>query len=421
MLSQKVSGTTAGLWLLIPEYVRLGTWDILKAWTKKTDSDLDPRIGMQLVNESALCIHRVRKKNSLGHQGFQLANGMSRLVTDEQVHLLLNSHTMEQAQQMLVNLGIQRQLSGHYPGGSIAIDPHRMISTSKRTMAKKKKAPSLPSQKMIQTFFCVDPQSGQPIMCTMSSSGMPTTRATKELLILTESIVKGNPLLLADKEHFTQELLCYVKESSDFDLLTPALNTKKLKNILQQLEYNPLWAGFAMAESTYTFNNTKKQFRLLAQRTGERVEDYCYNGFVTTSEKDGQALICEQYDERWSVEEFYNFENKMGLDRASTHNLNIRYGKLALSMMAQAACFQLRKNLKNDYKNWNAQHLAREVLAFAEGDIKVKDDTIIVTFYGGANHIIKDRYENLPQKLTNEGINPRIPWLYDFKIDFQFK
>jgi len=423
MLTQKISGTSAGLWLLVPEYLRLGTWDILKAWTGKTasDSDLDPRVAMQLVNESALCIPRVRKKNSLNHQGFQLSNGMGRLVTDEQVHLLLNSHSMEDAQQMLVNLGIQRQLSGHYPGGLIAIDPHRIVSASKRIMVKKKKVPSLPSQKMIQTFFCVDAQSGQPIMFTMSSSGMPTTMATKQLLNLTGRIVRDKSLLVADKEHFTQELLSYAKESSRFDLLTPVLNTGKLKKLLQHLEYTRLWAGFAMTESEYTFNNCKKPFRLLAQRTGERQEDYCYHAFITTSEKSAQTLITEQYDERWTVEKFFNFENKMGLDRAATHNLNIRYGRLAMSMLAQAACFQLRKNLKNDYLKWDAEHLAREVLAYAEGDVKVKDDTIVVTFYGSTNHIIKEKYENLPDILMKERIDPKIPWLYDFKLDFRFK
>ncbi len=112
MLVQKISGTSVGAWLLVPEYLRLGTWDILKGWAEKADYDLEPRIAMQLVNESALCINRIRKKNALGHQGFQLVNGLGRLVTDEQVHLLLNNHTIEQAQQMLVNLGIQRQLAG---------------------------------------------------------------------------------------------------------------------------------------------------------------------------------------------------------------------------------------------------------------------------------------------------------------------
>ncbi len=279
----------------------------------------------------------------------------------------------------------------------------------------------MPSQKMIQTFFCVDAQSGQPLMFTMSSSGQPTIRATKELLNLTSRIARGKSLLLADKEHFSQELLAYANESPNFDLLTPVLKTGKLKKLLQHLEYTCLWAGFAMTESEYTFNNCKKPFRLLAQRTGERQEDYCYNAFITTSEKSAQTLICEQYDERWTVEKFFNFENKMGLDRAATHNLNIRYGRMAMSMLAQAACFQLRKNLKDEYITWNAEHLAREVLAFSEGDVRVKDDTIIVRFYGNSNHIIKQKYKNLPDKLIKEGIDPKIPWLYDFKLDFQFQ
>lgn len=190
---------------------------------------------------------------------------------------------------------------------------------------------------------------------------------------------------------------------------------------MQHLEYTRLWAGFALAESVYTFNNYKKPFRLLAQRTGEQEEDYCYHAFVTTSEKSAKTLITEQYDERWTMEKFFNFENKMGLDRAATHNLNIRYGRLAMSMLAQAACLQLRKNLNNDYVKWDAQHLAREVLAYAEGDIEVKEHTIVVTFYGSASHIIKEKYENLPDMLIKEGIDPKIPWLYDFKLDFRFK
>jgi hypothetical protein len=77
----------------------------------------------------------------------------------------------------------------------------------------------------------------------------------------------------------------------------------------------------------------------------------------------------------------------MGLNRASTLNLNIRYGKLALDMMGQAATYGLRSKLKGPYQTWNAEHLGREVLAWADGDIRVKYDTIVVTFYGTPDHL----------------------------------
>jgi hypothetical protein len=54
-------------------------------------------------------------------------------------------------------------------------------------------------------------------------------------------------------------------------------------------------------------------------------------------------------------------------------------------------------------------------------NIQVKDDTIIVTFYGPSQYIKKEEYMDLPNKLISQGINPKIPWLYDFKLDFRFK
>lgn len=421
MLAQKVSGTAVGIWLLIPELLRLGAWDILKAWTGGNDLELEPRVALQLVNESAICINRVRKKNSLGHQGFQLANGMGRLVTDEQVHLLLNAHSIEQSREMMLNLGIQRKLSGHYNQEVIAIDPHRILSTSQRIMAKKRKNPDAPSQKMLQTFFSLCTQTGQPIMATMSSTGLPTSKATCELLDATHQILKSKALVVADKEHFTKEIINHANKHHDFDILIPALNIPRIKKIYPSLSYKRKWAGFAIAETRYNFENDQEEYRLIVQRIGEKQNEYEYKSFLTTSKKEARTLICENYDKRWSVEEFFRFENELGISRASTFNLNIRYGKLALALMAQAATYQLRKKMNEDYQKWDAKHLANEILAWSDGDIRAKGDTIIVTFYGAPKHINPSDYVNLPTKLSGEGVNPRIPWLFDYKLDFRFK
>lgn len=407
------------MWLLIPGLLKLGAWDILKGYTGKQDMDIEPRIALQLVNESALCVNRVRRKNSLNHQGFQLLNGMGRLVSDEQVHLLLNDHTMEDTHEMMLNLGIQRKLSGHYQGDLIAIDPHRIISHSKRVMATKKKNPDVPSQKMLQTFFSVSAETGQPIMATMSSTGMPTTKASLGLIDTTDQIIKAPSLLIADKEHFTNDLFENVSNNRNFDLLTPALNSKRIKNILNTLKYTTLRAGFAIAETDFYFDSQNTKYRLIAERFGEK--DYHYGGFLTTSSVDVQSLLCENYDKRWSVEEFFRFENDMGLNRASTMNLNIRYANLSMAMLAQAATYELRKNMNCEYRKWDARHLANEVLAWNDGDIKVRNDTIIVTFYGSSDYIKKEEYVNLPAKLAHNGIDPHIPWLYNYKLDFRFK
>jgi len=59
-LSKKISGTLVGLWFLVAEHLRLGSWDLIKGYTACGDADIEPRIAMQIVNEAALCKNRIR-------------------------------------------------------------------------------------------------------------------------------------------------------------------------------------------------------------------------------------------------------------------------------------------------------------------------------------------------------------------------
>ena len=55
MLADKISGTLVGLWLLLPEHLRLGTWDLLTAWAgSSAPNAIQPRLALQMVHESAL-------------------------------------------------------------------------------------------------------------------------------------------------------------------------------------------------------------------------------------------------------------------------------------------------------------------------------------------------------------------------------
>ncbi len=57
-----------------------------------------------------------------------------------------------------------------------------------------------------------------------------------------------------------------------------------------------------------------------------------------------------------------------------------------------------------------------------EGDVRVKGDTIVVTYYNAPNcNLLRNHFESLPEKLLAEGVNPTIPWLYGFKLGFRFK
>ncbi len=158
------------------------------------------------------------------------------------------------------------------------------------------------------------------------------------------------------------------------------------------------------------------------QRKGERADDYDFKAFLCTGDRDEVQDLSIHFPQRWHIEEFFNKDQALGWDQAGTMNLNIQYGKMTMALFAQAASFMMRARIGLPEAQWDAQHLAHDFFRALEGDIRVKRDTIIVTYYNVSNaDRMRTHYENLPERLTAEGIQPTIPWLYDYKLDFRFK
>lgn len=424
MLAEKISGTHVGLWFLVPEHLRLGSWDLLKAWTGHHDNHaIAPHLALQMVHESALCANGVRDQRTLRHKGFETLNGLSFVATDRSIHRLLNSHTMAEAESLQRALGQLRRCQGHYKGAYILIDPHRIYTWSKRDMLPKKaNRKQVASRKVVQTFFATDGDTGQPFSFGMGSSAVSINQATLPLLRSLEAIVLNSAVCVFDAEHYTVDILNWFIKNNQFQCLIPAPRRKLLLRHCSTLPFKPLWPGYAVADTIHQLKDQTESIRLIVQRTGERQQDFDYKPFATTSHLPADELMTLVFPERWNIEEFFNTESALGWNRASTLNLNIRFGRLSMALIAQAAIYQLRQKLPIGIKNWTAETMAKNFFKGIDGDIRVKHDTIVVTCYN-APHVqfLKEQYEHLPQKLEAENINPRVPWLYNFKVDFRFK
>jgi hypothetical protein len=434
LLADKVSGNLLGLWLLVPEHLRLGSWELLRAWSGEPTDDgaLDARLALHLVHEAALCRPTLRADRSLRHNGFELANGLPWLPTDTVMHNLLDAHTVQQAHQLEIGLGKLRRASRHFPGEVLALDPHRLVSYSKRDMPERRPKANAPATKQAQTFFLLDTKTCQPLCLTNASSARQLTSATKELLALAQQILPPapsgpRPLIVADVEHFTVPLLDYVRGQTGFDLLVPLRQTKSLQQHYRALPSEAFalkWAGFAIAiEPYHPRRSTLSQpcYRYI-QRSGERPEEYHFKGFACTAQRPEVPALTADFPSRWHIEEFFRFDQSLGWKRAGTLNLNIRLGQMAMALLAQAVIHQLRQRLGAPFNQWNSVHLAQDLFGGLEGDLRVQDDTIVVTYYNAPQaEAWKHHFENLPERLEKEGVDPHVPWLYNFKIDFRFK
>jgi hypothetical protein len=123
LLANKISGNLVGLWLLIPEHLRLGTWDLLCGWSGQSGGRVEPRLALQLVHEAALCTTGVRQQRVLSQRGFELANGLPFVASDVAMHCLLAEHVVAEAQRLQVALGRIRRASGDYAYASIVAEP----------------------------------------------------------------------------------------------------------------------------------------------------------------------------------------------------------------------------------------------------------------------------------------------------------
>lgn len=397
-------------------------------WSGRPPHSVEPRIALQLVNEAALCVTGIRQTRSLSQKGFEIANGLPFVVSDPAAHDLLDAHTMAESEALQTALGCIRAAGGHFQGDLLAVDPHRMRSYSVRQMRRRKGAREAPPVKTSQLFFCLDAHTAQPIAFTMASPSRAAPDATPNLLRLVGEILpKGpqKPLVLLDTEHIASRLFGDIVRNNRFDLIAPQPRCEKPYRKFAELDpdvFTQQWPGYATVTRPYRFVHDTTDLHQLVQRSGQRPEDWRFKAFVATRPDDALHQLTRDYPRRWHIEEFFNTNQALGWQRAGTLNLNIRYGHATMALLAQAALHQLRQRLPEPIQTWDARHFANALLAGLDGDLRVHDDTLIVTYYNAPHtELLKPLYQGLPHILERENVDPRIPWLWDFKLDFRFK
>lgn len=257
--------------MLIPEHLRLGTWDLLKGWSGAGDSDIAPRLALQLVHESAVCATGIRRGRSLGQKGFELANRLPFIATDTAIHQLLDKHSIADAQQLQGTLGKLQRTHGDYEGNLLIIDSHHLRSYTQRQTLKYKHKEDEKAVKTLQTYFCLDADTQQPLSFIIASASRTVTQDAPELLRLSCAMVdtkNKRPLVLADREHFCANLF-ETAHQRGMDLLVPQPLYPKEKQAIMDLptdSFTRRWAGLATAIRPFNFHQATTSMNLYQMR-----------------------------------------------------------------------------------------------------------------------------------------------------------
>jgi hypothetical protein len=291
-----------------------------------------------------------------------------------------------------------------------------------------KKAGEKPT-KVAQTFWLLDADTHQPVCFTTATSSRTVAQATPGILDIAAEIfpsVTDAALVLADTEHFTAQLMDDVAQRKGFELLVPMPSSKQARQQLASIppeQFTPRWAGYATTVQPYHMKRgNAREYYQYVQRSGERPQDYRYKAFLSTTHADEVDPLTLEFPKRWHIEEFFNANQALGWNRAGTLNLNIRYGHMTMALIAQAAIHQLRQRLHKPIADWDANHLAKDLFQGLDGDVRVTNNVILVTYYNAPNtNLLRTHYEDLPTKLQRDRIDPHIPWLCNYQLDFRFR
>jgi len=329
ILADRISGNQAGLWLLLPEHLRLGTWDLLCRWTGGTTETVEPRLALHLIHEAALCLRDLRHHRTLSQKGFEVANGLPFVPTDQAVHDLLEARTVADSERLQVALGKLRRVNQHFHGRLLILDPHRLNSFSQRQMRRRQSGARERPAKVGQSFFCLDAHTQQPLAFTLSSSAPEVSQTTPPLLALAAAVLNPAepPQVLADKEHFRAELIDAVVAQGGFDLLIAMPHQPELLRQWRALpahHFHEHWPGYAIAKLPYQLRHSRTAGFQFIQRTAVRGRTE-FQGFYSTADRDPQPELTVHYPQRWHIEEFFKTHQALGWSRAGTLNLNLTF------------------------------------------------------------------------------------------------
>ena len=94
---------------------------------------------------------------------------------------------------------------------------------------------------------------------------------------------------------------------------------------------------------------------------------------------------------------------------------------LSLRLLAFHALDNFRHDLGTGYRSKTPEMIHRELIDGVQGRVQLRGDTITVNIYGFEHQAAAASIlTNLEGKLARAGIDPRIPWLGNRRLEFAF-
>jgi hypothetical protein len=317
-------------------------------------------------------------------------------------------------------LGRRLVALGHVtPGHPVNVDAHNIKTYSRKAMKHSFITQEDRYGKAVRTFYTQDQTSKKPLIALAAYSGTTVSQVTRRLAILTRAILERDFLMVADKEWYCGQLIQDLHAQYGIAVLTPIKASPKR---LVEFDAVPLehydqtiWGNVAAVYTTMTDFDGPLWMLLKKQRNGT------YFALITPACSMTADTAMPTYTKRWRIENFFAENAFLGVNHLPSLNLNAIQTMLSLRLLAFHVMDNFRHDLGAAYQKKTPELIHREFVDGVQGRVQLRGNIIEVRIYGFEHEAAAAAIlTNLDTKLEHAGVDPRIPWLGNYRLRFTF-
>lgn len=422
-LKRGFTSTHAGGFFFIPYLMEL---DLFKALgdlsAPKTTGIPTEKVALQLIWEPIFGYRKgIRAVDPISQVDFGALSGLPFICSSATEYRFLTESTTERSEAFQKHLAKRLLHLGYLTGDILNMDGHSIKLFSRKEMKASYLSKDKAYGKAIRTFYTQDQVTKKPVFTKVAYSGATVAQVTPHLVEANKEIL-GEPFLcVCDKEWFIGSLLDQLDKINGIQVLLPLKRTSKRVKEMEAIpfdEFKYRYKNQPIAKLITELDGFTGKMKLFVKRN----EDGTLFALITNKKYFRAARAMQIYQKRWRIENFFNENAFLGIDRLPSLELNAIQTALTLKMVSYHMVDNFRKNLPKPFSTMKPESIYQHFIQGVQGKVQIKKDKLQVDIYGFQHQdMVASLFINFEQDLISKKIDPRCHWLNDHVLNFSFK
>ena len=396
---------------------------------------------MVLINMVFFRKKRIFHLDSLNNpddNGFALLCGISRVVDSTLEYIFREGITWEQVDHFTKEIGKRATTLGLIIGDILNIDTHTSPFNGEAKVKKTKVTSKNKVMKAISSIFIQDQETQRMLYHTSNFEGLSPSKMILVILKKIKEITGKMPKhLLFDLGFWNGTVFkCVDLMNIKFTTLYKHYpkNVENIKKIILNGTFKPIkfttptrkhlnaWAIDKRTDCISGYSGRALRVIIMKVR---RKKKWKIVTFLTNDLVSSAVEVIERYAKRWRIENWFSEMIEYShLDALSSPKPKDHDFLTACRVLVDDAMTLLKYDAGKEFASMSDARFFREVLGDGKltAHVQLKEDTIVVRFRRfDTQYILEPLFENINEKLEEIGIDPRIPWLNNYKLKVEFE